>query len=139
MFASCFASLLPSSHIRSLRAILRCTALGLFVAACATQATAGPVCKPHLAFRQVNFSPINYETMERRWSATLSVDASRCDTASGRFEILFLLMSETAPDNDLARAFTWAPGLIDVALDVTANEWIDGYWLQGIAACPCRE
>ena len=139
MFASCFASLLPSSRIRSLRAILRCTALGLFVAACATQATAGPVCKPHLAFRQVNFSPINYETMERRWSATLSVDASRCDTASGRFEILFLLMSETAPDNDLARAFTWAPGLIEVAVDVTANEWVDGYWLQGIAACPCRE
>jgi len=77
--------------------------------------------------------------MERRWSATLSVDASRCDTASGRFEILFLLMSETAPDNDLARAFTWAPGLIEVAVDVTANEWVDGYWLQGIAACPCRE
>jgi hypothetical protein len=127
-----FASLWASSMLRS-------AALGLGALVCAMQATAAPICKPHLAFRQVNFSPINYETMERRWSATLAVDASRCATTSGRFEILFVLMSETAPDDDLTRTFTWAPGLIDVAVDLTANEWFDGYWLQGIAACPCRD
>ena len=128
MFASPFAS-----------PMLRSAALVLCALACATQATAADVCKPQLAFRQVNFSPINYETMERRWSATLSVDASRCATTSGRFEILFLLMSETAPDDDLTLTFTWAPGLIDVVVDLAANEWFDGYWLQGIASCPCRE
>ena len=132
MFASLFAS--PNS-----RAILRSTTIGLFALAGAVQATAAPVCKPDLAFSQVNFSPINYETMERRWSARLSVDASRCATTSGRFEILFLLMSETAPDNDLTRTFTWAPGRIDVVVDVRANEWMGGYWFRGIASCPCRE
>ena len=63
MFASLFV--FPRS-----RAILSFTTIGLFALACAAQATAASVCKPHLAFGQVNFSPINYETMERRWSAT---------------------------------------------------------------------
>ena len=86
-------------------------ASGLIALAATAPATAAPLCKPALAFRQVSFSPIDLETMRRRWTATLSVDASRCATTSGRFEILFVLWSETAPDDELIRAFDVDAGL----------------------------
>jgi hypothetical protein len=139
MFASLFAFLRSSSRVRRALKAFWCLASGLIALAGAAQATAAPLCKPALAFRQVSFSPINYETMQRRWSATLSVDASSCASASGRFEILFALWSETAPDDDLIQTFTWTPGLTAVAVDVTANEAIGRYWLQNVATCPCRE
>jgi len=139
MFASLFVFPKSSSRLAHTRTILRCTAFGLSALACAAQATAAPTCQPQLAFRQVSFSPINYETMQRRWSATLSVDASGCASASGRFQILFGLWSETAPDDDFVRPFTWTPGLMEVAVDVTANEAIAGYRLQNVSSCPCRE
>lgn len=139
MFAS--FSVFPTSSLRLRRArtILRCTALGLITMIDAVQATAAPVCQPQLAFRQVSFSPINYETMQRRWRATLSVDASGCASASGRFEILFGLWSETALDDEFVRAFVWTPGVMEVAVDVAAHEAIAGHQLQNVAFCPCRE
>jgi hypothetical protein len=139
MFASLFIFPNSSSGAGRAGAILQALTLGLFALANATQAVAAPVCRPALAFRQVSFSPINLETMQRRWAATLSVDASRCATASGSFEILFTLWSETAFDDDFVRAFVWTPGLTEISVDVTANEAIGGYWLQGIGPCPCRE
>jgi hypothetical protein len=140
MFASRFVSPRSSSRVRRALKAFCCLASGLIALAGAAPATAAPaLCKPALTFRQVSFSPIDYETMQRRWSATLSVDASSCATASGQFEILFALWSETAPDDDLIRAFTWTPGLTAVAVDVTANEAIGRYWLQNVATCPCRE
>jgi hypothetical protein len=135
MFASLFVSPQPSSRIWPARAVLQCVALGSMALA---EAMAAPSCKPALAFRQVSFSPINHETMRRRWTATLSVDGSRCATATGRFEILFVLWSETAQDDEFIQAFDWARG-VTVAVDVAAHEAIGGYALQDVAPCPCRE
>jgi hypothetical protein len=42
-------------------------------------------------------------TMERKWTAVLSVDASRCATTSGRFGIVFSRQKENATVNDLVR------------------------------------
>jgi hypothetical protein len=139
MFASLFVSPRSSSGVWRARTILQCIAFGLISFADTAQATTALLCKPALAFQQVGFSPINFETMQRRWTATLLVDASACATTSGRFEILFGLWSETSPDDEFIRAFTWTPGLTAVAVNVTADEAIGGYLLQNIATCPCRE
>lgn len=101
-------------------------------------AAAAPVCKPALGFKEVQFSPTHRETMERTWRAVLAVDASRCATASGRFEILFSRMKENAPEVEFVEAFTWKPGTMEVSVNFWADEAVEGYWLREVAACPCR-
>jgi hypothetical protein len=139
MFASLFVSPHPSSRVRRSRTIPWCIAFGLIALAGTAPATAAPLCKPALAFQEVGFSPIDFETMRRRWTAKLSVDGSPCATMSGRFEIQFVLWSETAQDDEFIRAFDWLPGVTAVAVDVAAHEAIGGYRLQHIAPCPCRK
>jgi hypothetical protein len=139
MFASLFISPQLSSRVSRTHTVILRLAFGLTAAAGITQAAAAPLCKPVLAFQQVGFSPINYETMRRQWAATLSVDGTPCATASGRYEISFVLWSETAQDDEFIRAFAWAPGLTAVTVDVAAHEAIGGYLLQNIATCPCRQ
>jgi hypothetical protein len=102
-------------------------------------AAAAPVCKPVIGFKEVRFSPTHRETMERTWSATLSVDASRCATTSGRFEILFTRLKENAPEVDFSERFTWTPGAMEVSVSFWADEAVEGYWLHSVAACPCRD
>ena len=104
-----------------------------------SQVVAAPACKPILAIKDVQFSEINLETMLRKWTATVSVDASRCATESGRFEIMFTRLKENAPEIDLVEPFVWEPGIVDVSVDFWADEAVEGYRLGGIATCPCRE
>jgi hypothetical protein len=53
-----------------------------------TQAVVGQqVCRPALAFTEVRFSEMQLPTMERKWTAVVSVDASRCAmNSAGYFE-----------------------------------------------------
>ena len=51
-----------------------------------TQAAAGQPCRPALSFQEVRFSEML--NLQRTWTATLAVDASRCATTSGRFELV---------------------------------------------------
>jgi hypothetical protein len=117
------------------RGLLACT-IGL---ATITQAAAGSACKPALAFKEVRFSKMRPPTMERRWTAVLSVDASRCATTSGRFEILFSRLKEAGPEIDFVEKFTWKPDLVEVSVDFWADEAVERYWLNPVAACPCRD
>jgi hypothetical protein len=100
---------------------------------------AAPVCKPALTFKDVRFSPIQHETMERTWSATLAVDASRCATTSGRFELLFSRLKENAPEVDFTEAFIWKAESVEVSVNFWADEAVEAYWLHNVAACPCRD
>ena len=59
-----------------------------------TQAVGQQTCRPALAFKEIRFSEMQPPTMERKWTAVLSVDASRCATTSGRFEIVFSRLKE---------------------------------------------
>ena len=57
------------------------------------------LCRPTLKFENVAFSGMRPPTLERKWSANVSVDASHCAAnATGRFEIVFLRLKETAPE-----------------------------------------
>jgi hypothetical protein len=72
------------------------TTLGMAIGA--TQAVAQLLCRPALTINDVHFSPRQPPTLERRWSAMVSVEASQCALASsGSFEIVFLRLKETAP------------------------------------------
>jgi hypothetical protein len=104
-----------------------------------TQAAGQTTCKPALAFKEVRFSPMRPPTLERTWTAVLSVDASRCTTKSGTFVIAFTRLKENAIDSDFQAQFTWHPPLVEVSMDFWADEAVEGYRLSNITPCPCRD
>ena len=111
----------------------------------AAQAAGRPLCRPALAFTDVQFSPMQPPTMERRWSATVSVDASRCAANSaGYFEILFSRLKETAPEIDFREefmwfTFDWLPRFVRVEVYFSADEAVEGFWFDTVTPCPCRD
>ncbi len=111
----------------------------------AAQAADRPLCRPALAFKDVHFSPMQPPTMERRWSAAVSVDASRCTkNSAGYFEILFSRLKETAPEIDFREefiwfAFDWLPPVVRVEVDFSADEAVEGFWFDTVTPCPCRD
>jgi hypothetical protein len=123
MYRSCISGLLSVT-------------LGLI---CATQAAGQQACRPALAFKEVRFSEMQPPTMARKWTALLSVDASRCATTAGRFEIVFTRLKENGPEIDFKEQFTWRPASVDVSVDFWADEAVERYWLNTVAPCPCRD
>ena len=103
-----------------------------------TQAAGQQTCRPALAFKEVRFSEMQPPTMERKWTAVLSVDAFRCATTSGRFGIVFSRLKETGLEIEFQEQFTWKPALVEVSVDFWADEAVEGYWLNNVAPCPCR-
>jgi len=80
-----------------------------------SHAAGAPVCKPELTVKDVTFSPIH--NLQRTWTARIAVDAARCATESGHFQVKFVRLKETAPDIDFAEQFSWTAGEIEVATD----------------------
>ena len=81
--------------------------LPLGLAALASAASAAPrLCKPTLSIKDAQFSKWELPSMERRWTATVAVDASRCTAnASGYFEIGFLRAKEYGMDLEFREQF----------------------------------
>ena len=104
-----------------------------------TQAVGQQTCRPALAFKEVRFSEMKPPTLQRKWTAVLSVDASRCATASGRFEIIFSRLKENGVEIEFREQFMWRPHSVEVSVDFWADEAVEGYWLSNVAACPCRD
>lgn len=98
------------------------------------QATEPRTCRPGLAFKEVRFSAMQPPTMERKWSAVLSVDASRCATT-----IVFSRQKENGLELEFQEQFTWEPALVEVSVDFWADEAVEGYWLHNVVPCPCRD
>jgi hypothetical protein len=105
----------------------------------AAQAAGPPTCRPALAFRDVRFSQMKPPTLERTWTAVLSVDASRCATTSGPFEIVFSRAKEIGIEIEFREQFTWRPDTAEASVDLWADEAVEKYWLGNVAACPCRD
>ena len=68
----------------------------------------------------------------------MSVDASRCTTTSGRFDISFDRLKETAPDMKFVEQCTWTPGRVDVVVDFWADEAVGDYVINYVEPCICR-
>jgi hypothetical protein len=128
-----------SHSLNPLITMLRAGLMAGSVVLLASSAAAAPLCKPVLAFKEIRFSAVQPETMERHWTASLSVDASQCATTSGRFEILFSRLKENGPEVEFVEPFTWKSGSMEVSVVFWADEAVEGYWLNRVASCPCRE
>jgi hypothetical protein len=97
-----------------------------------------PSCRPTLAFKEVAFSAMQPPTMQRKWTAVVSVDASRCAANSkGHFEIVFTRLQEFGPDTESREEFTWAAPAVNVELDFAPTEAVQHYRIGKIAPCPC--
>jgi hypothetical protein len=101
----------------------------------ADRVAAAPVCKPELAVTDIMFTQMHQ--WRRTWGARIAVDASRCATDHGPFAIDFVRLKETGTDLHFTEQFTWAPGMVEVATELAADEAVGGYAITA-ATCPCR-
>ena len=105
-----------------------------------TQAVGREVCRPALAVTEVKFSEWQLPLMERRWTAVVSVDASRCALNSGGyFEIGFARQKENAIELEFREQFICLPALVEVSVDFWADEAVESYWVDNVAPCTCRD
>jgi hypothetical protein len=105
-----------------------------------TQASGQPVCRPALAFKNIQFSPMQPPTLERRWTAIVAVDASRCAAdAAGYFEIGFSRLKETGAEIDFREQFIWLAPEVKVSVDFWADEAVEAYWFDTVTPCHCRD
>lgn len=106
---------------------------------CTTQAFAKPMCKPALSIGNVQFTPMQPPTLERRWTATVSADASHCATTAGYFEIGFSRLKESGLELEFREQFIWSTPNVLVGVDFWADEAVETYWIDSIQACPCAK
>jgi hypothetical protein len=104
----------------------------------ATQALSQPVCKPTLAIKEVHFSEMQPPTLERKWVAVVSVDATRCTVNSkGYFEIVFTRLKEIGPEVEFREQFKWLPPSVKVTVDFWADEAVERYRIDKVTECSC--
>jgi hypothetical protein len=101
-----------------------------------TPTKAQQICWPALSISEARLSEIRHQ--HRSWTAAVSVDASRCTVTSGRFEISFNRVKETGLDMKFVERFTWAPGKAEVAVDFSADEAVQDYFINYVEPCICR-
>lgn len=104
-----------------------------------SQALGQQTCTPAFAFKHGRLSEMRPPTLTRKWTAVLSVDASRCATNSGLFDILFTRSKENAPDLDFKERLVWQSNSVDVSVTLSADEAMTGYRIDHVAACPCAK
>jgi hypothetical protein len=97
-----------------------------------------PLCHPKLTVTDVQFSEMIPPTLERKWTAIVSIDATGCQTDSnGYFDMVFTRLSETAPDLEFSERFAWRPPSVDVAVNFAANEAVQHFRVENITSCTC--
>ena len=106
-----------------------------FVLCVPTRTVADPACKPLLKFDEVRFSAA--QNQQRKWTAILAVDASRCAKSSGLFEIKFVRLKEVGSDLPFSERFRWRPVVIEVSLDFWWDEFVGDYWIGDVLPCGC--
>jgi hypothetical protein len=94
------------------------------------------ICRPDLSFTDVRLS--DPDNLQRKWTAVVDVDASRCATTSGRFGILFVRLKENGPDLPFWERFIWKQGRMELSLELATDEVVFDYSLGSVAACTCR-
>jgi hypothetical protein len=105
----------------------------------ATQAIGSPICRPALSVKEVKFSAMQPPTLERRWTAIVAADASRCATTAGYFEIGFSRLKESGIEIEFREQFIWSTPTVTVSVDFWADEAVESYWIDSIQACPCAK
>ncbi len=111
--------------------------LGVVAAAAAVGAEP---CKPDLVIKDIHFSEMQPPSMERKWTASVSIDASRCAADSaGYFEIVFVRQLEIGPELEFREQFVWLPPFVRVGVDFGAYEAVERYRIDNVTPCTCRD
>jgi hypothetical protein len=110
-----------------------------FALASVGQAGSQPVCRPKLTVTGVQLSEMIPPTLERKWSALVLVDASRCaPDSAGYFDMIFMRLKENADDLDFREQFIWLSPSVKVGIDLWADEAVYQYWITNVTPCRCR-
>jgi hypothetical protein len=103
----------------------------------AAPAKAELACKPGLTFKDVRFSKA--QNWQRKWTATLNVDASRCAETTGQFDIRFVRLKEFGPDLVFTEKFRWSSGSVEASLNLWWDEAVEDYWIGEVEPCGCAD
>jgi hypothetical protein len=121
-----------------MRRFLKTSLLAAAIAATHTSfAAAGPVCKPKLTVGDIKFSEVQRDTQERRWTAIVTADASRCATTAGYFDLGVVRQKENAVELQFREQFVWSAPAVMIGIDFWADEAVEDYWIDSVQACPC--
>ncbi len=122
---------------RSLISGIAASALGLTGV---VPVTGQPLCHSKLGVTDVQFSEMIPPTLKRKWTAVVSVDASRCQANStGYFNIVFTQLSETAPDMEFSKRYAWRSPSVKVAVNFAADEAVQQFRVENITSCVCAK
>jgi hypothetical protein len=120
---------------RTLIAVLVASELAF---ASVAQAAGDAVCRPKLTVTGVQFSEMIPPTLERKWTATVMVDASRCAAnASGYFDLGITRQKETGYELDFRERFVWLAPSVKIGVDFAADEAVERYWIENVTPCKC--
>jgi uncharacterized membrane protein YfcA len=100
-------------------------------------AYAGDVCRPTLSVKHATLSEMRPPAMERRWTATIAADASKCVTKAGYFDLGILREKENSIPLEFREQFIWVEPSSPISIDVSADEAVEHAWIDKIQACPC--
>jgi len=104
-----------------------------------TQAFGREICRPVLTVTEVKFSKWQPPSVERTWTAVVSVDASRCaPNSGGYFEIGFARQKENGMEAEFQEQFIWRSPSVEVSVDFWFDEAVEAYWFNRVPPCPCR-
>jgi hypothetical protein len=87
---------------------------------------------------QAQLSEVDHSTAERRWTALLSVDASRCvPGASGSFQLALLRLKKNPPDLALRERVAWQRPTATAEVPFAADEAVGPAWIEEVSPCAC--
>ena len=149
----CYGKLDDATFRKLVLVLLLCSGIGLIAAqrsmlarvssgiasALVSPAVAAPVCKPVLSIVQTELSEVQPAKMERRWTAMISADASKCATKAGYFEMGFLREKENSLPLEFREQFIWVGPSSLVGVDVWADEAIERAWVDSVQPCTCAD
>jgi len=97
-----------------------------------------PACRPKLTVTNVKFSEMIPPILERKWTAIVSVDASRCQPSSGGyFDIVITRLRENGPDLEFQERYAWQQPSVEIAVNFAANEAVQHFRVENISSCVC--
>jgi hypothetical protein len=102
------------------------------------QAAGQAMCRPKLAVTGVQFSEMVPPTLERKWTATVTVDSSRCAAnASGYFDLGITRLKESGYEIDFREQFIWIAPSVKIGVDFWADEAVERFWIENVTPCLC--
>ena len=102
----------------------------------AGQAASQAVCRPKLAITGGQFSEMIPPTLERKWTASVVVDASRrAANATGSFDLGLTRLKENGYEVDFRERFVWLVPSVKISVDFWADEAVEGYRIARITEC----